>query len=360
MTHNTQGSASSPVEKQRLSPASTRYNLPNHEALKLAQQALTKIQALDLNANPIHFALFFEKLAKVDPSFAKEVEQALKFRAYNEESAFKLFTELWTRMVQTLIPTEALEAKLNTILQDVDTWLDQTHHYQKNIDSSLEQAFQIAEDEKLKQVLGALDHEVEALEADTQKLKKNIETSRSEIQVLKDELVKANTIANTDELTNIPNRRGYRSMLKNAIEHANQQGQSFAFLVLDIDHFKNVNDTYGHLVGDGVLRYVAKMLYRETKGRDYIARIGGEEFIILLPNTNYASALKVANTIRQKIENKPLKVKGHKKPLNLTVSIGIAMYQLGEEEDSLFERADKALYLAKEQGRNQVKGEADL
>lgn len=360
MTPNTEATASSPVEKQPISPASTRYNLPNHEALKLAQQALTEIQALDLNANPIHFTLFFEKLAKVDSAFAKEVEQALKFRAYNDEAAFKLFTELWARMVQTLIPTETIEDKINTILQDVDTWLDQTHQHQNNIDNSLEQAYQIAKNGQLKQVLSVLDHEVEALEADTQKLKKNIETSRGEIQALKDELIRANTIANTDELTNIPNRRGYRNMLKNAIENANQQGQSFAFLILDIDHFKKVNDTYGHLVGDGVLRYVAKMLYRETKGRDYIARIGGEEFVIILPNTSYTAALKVANTIRQKIEKKPLKVKGSSQPLNLTVSIGVSMYQLGEEDVSLFERADKALYLAKKQGRNLVKGEADL
>ena len=350
----------SPVEKSPISPSASRYDLPNHESLKHAKQALDEIQTLDLNANPINFALFFEKNSKVDPAFAKEVEQALKFKAYNDDAAFKLFTELWTRMVQILIPTEALEEKLNIILKDVDTWLIQTESHQKAIDDNLEQAIQITQDDTLKRILGTLDHEVCALETNTKKLKDNIEASRQEINSLKDELIRANTIATTDELTNIPNRRGYRNMLKNAIEHANQKSQTFAFLLLDIDHFKQVNDTYGHLVGDGVLRYIAKILYRETKGRDYIARIGGEEFVVLLPDTCYSDAIKIANNIRQKIENKPLKVKGHPAPLHLTISIGVAMYQLGEEEDTLFERADKALYLAKEQGRNRVKGEADL
>ncbi len=352
-------STSTAVQKQPL-PSHKRYPLPNHEALKIAQAALDEIQALDLNANPIHFALFFEKLSKVDPAFAKEVEQALKFKAYNDDAAFKLFSELWTRMVQSMLPTEALENQLNKILQDVDTWFKQASGHQEKINTSIQFAHQITDNEKMHQVLDTLDNEVCALESDTQHLKHNIETSREEIQILKKEIVKANTIASTDDLTNIPNRRGYRTMLKNAMEHANENGQTFAFLLLDIDYFKKVNDTYGHLVGDGVLRYVAKILYRETKGRDYIARIGGEEFVILLPSTTYSAAIQVANSIRKKIENKPLKVKGSDKPLLLTVSVGIAMYQLGETEESLFERADKALYLAKESGRNQVKGEADL
>ena len=355
--HEDRGAA---IEKPPITSPENRYHLANYETLKVAQQALAEIQELDLNANPIHYTLFFEKIAQIDPNFSKEIKDAIEQHLYNDEVAFKLFTELWLTLIKKILPTQTIEGQLNTILQDVDLWFGRVEQHQQKIDQSLEKTRQHPLDPHLAETLEEIEQGVSALEAETHQLKQNIENSRDEIQTLKSELIKANTLASTDELTNIPNRRGYRRMMENAIEYANQQGHTFALLLLDIDHFKQINDTYGHLVGDGVIRYLAKVLYRETKGRDYIARIGGEEFIVILPNTSYSAALKVANTIRQKIEQSALKVRNQNHRLRLTVSIGVAIYQLGEPEETLFERADKALYLAKKQGRNRVKGEADL
>lgn len=358
----------STVEKPAMSDTPNRYTLSNKEAIKVSQETLDKIQSLKLNANPIHFALIYEWLSQIDPPFAKEVEQAIKFGAYNDEAAFKLFTELWTRMVQTLLPTNEFENQLDHLLEKVSQWLTESAQHQSIIDQSIHNLDNLQKTDKdsltVDQVLDTLHKEIQpevhALQEETQVLHSEVKHSKERIETLKQELIHANTVANTDELTNIPNRRGYRTMLDKAIKEANDKGVSFAFLLIDIDFFKKVNDTYGHLVGDGVLRYIAKLLYRETKGRDYIARIGGEEFVVLLPSTPYSNAIQVANSLRQLVAQKPLKVKGYDSPLHLTISIGVAMYQLGETADEVFERTDKALYLAKQSGRNQVKGETDL
>ncbi|GAB6034960.1 GGDEF domain-containing protein [Galenea microaerophila] len=359
MSQNTEDRASA-IEKQPITSPVSRYHLANYETLKIAQQTLAEIQELDLNANPIHYTLFFEKIAQIDPNFSKEIENAIEQHLYNDEIAFKLFTELWLKLIKKLLPTQTIEGQLNTILQDIDLWFEHVEQHQQKIDRSLEKTRQHPLDPHLAKQLAIIEQGVSAIKAETRQLQQNIENSRDKIQSLKNELINANTLASTDELTNIPNLRGYRRMIENAIEYANQQGQTFALLLIDIDHFKQINDTYGHRVGDGVLRYLAKVLYRETKGRDYIARIGGEEFIVILPNTGYSAALKVANTIRKKIEQSALKVISQNQRLRLTVSIGIAIYRMGETEETLFERVDKALYLAKKDGRNRVKGETDL
>ncbi|MCF6253453.1 MAG: diguanylate cyclase, partial [Thiomicrorhabdus sp.] len=187
-----------------------------------------------------------------------------------------------------------------------------------------------------------------------------IEKQKDEIKRLKEELKKANFFAKTDELTNIPNRRGFNENIEEVIQLSLQSQQPFALVILDLDLFKKVNDTFGHIVGDSALRYVSKLLKEETKGRDCIARIGGEEFSIILPDISYENAIRVADNIRKKIASKTLSVKGQTKPLRLTLSSGVAIYRKGEEIETLFQRADEALYLAKNNGRNQVCGEQDL
>ncbi|AHF00859.1 deoxyguanosine kinase [Thiomicrospira aerophila AL3] len=176
---------------------------------------------------------------------------------------------------------------------------------------------------------------------------------------LREDLKNAHKLAKTDSLTGIPNRHSLDEMIAEHIELAKTKAETFCMLVIDLDHFKNVNDKYGHLVGDTTLRYIAKLLDAETKGHDRIARYGGEEFIILLNKITYDNALRFAENIRNSIARKSLHIRGHKDPLHMTVSIGVAMYQIGETQDQLFQRADKALYAAKAK-RNTVRGEHQL
>lgn len=122
--------------------------------------------------------------------------------------------------------------------------------------------------------------------------------------------------------------------------------------ILDLDHFKRINDSYGHLAGDKVLKIVADQLRKRLRGRDFIARFGGEEFVLLLPQTSPAAAAQMAETMRATVEACPFHFKGER--VVITTSIGLGAFRSGERGDQVLKRADAALYRAKEQGRNRV------
>jgi len=158
----------------------------------------------------------------------------------------------------------------------------------------------------------------------------------------------------TDHLTGVSNRRHFMPLLKQEIIRGNRYKHPVCLLMLDIDHFKNVNDTHGHLTGDLVIREVADICRQSARQMDVVARIGGEEFAILLIEAELAGALIVAERIRHAVEINLFKSLACV-DLSMTVSIGVAQQQLGNEsEEKLIELADKALYQAKEAGRNRV------
>jgi diguanylate cyclase len=159
----------------------------------------------------------------------------------------------------------------------------------------------------------------------------------------------------TDALTGISNRKAFDSALVQSIETAREETAPFSLLMLDIDHFKQFNDTYGHLIGDKVLRFIASILTRCIKGSDLAARYGGEEFAVILPNTPLQGAASVSEQIRKSISAGELKDKeSGKRYGRITASIGIAEFHPEEAVNGLIERADQALYSAKKKGRNRV------
>lgn len=155
-------------------------------------------------------------------------------------------------------------------------------------------------------------------------------------------------LASRDPLTNLLNRREIVRILDIEIERAQRQKTPLSVLMLDLDNFKRINDNFGHQLGDSVLRSSADSFVECSRKTDFVGRIGGEEFLILLPNTSYATALQLAERYRLGIENTTDKV-------HYTCSIGVAELQAGEYPDKLMQRADQALYTAKNSGRNKVK-----
>ena len=164
-----------------------------------------------------------------------------------------------------------------------------------------------------------------------------------------------------DPLTKIYNRKAFDEGLLRTITEADESGKPLALLLLDIDHFKNFNDTYGHQTGDQVLRLVAMTLKSNIKGRDIVARYGGEEFAAILPTTDLDGATILAENIRKAIQAKELLKRSTNEKLGrITASVGIAVYRPGETPSALIERADRCLYAAKHAGRNCVIGEDDV
>ncbi len=166
-------------------------------------------------------------------------------------------------------------------------------------------------------------------------------------------------MAITDALTGLHNRRYMESHLKTLVKEATQRGKMLSFLINDIDYFKSVNDTHGHDVGDTVLKEFALRIRRNVRGIDLACRMGGEEFVVVMPDTDLAKAYVVAERLRQHIADKPFNVGKSEVPLNMTASVGVAtLEQAGDKPETILKRADQALYYAKRDGRNRVLADA--
>lgn len=155
-----------------------------------------------------------------------------------------------------------------------------------------------------------------------------------------------------DPLTGLPNRAAWTERLEQEIAQWQQHGNTLSLAMLDLDHFKRINDNYGHLAGDKVLKIIATVLRKRMRGNDFIARFGGEEFVLLLPATSPAVGAKLLETLRAAIEACPFHFKGER--VTITVSMGLATFRAGEHSDLVLKRADQALYRAKNAGRNRV------
>jgi diguanylate cyclase len=155
-----------------------------------------------------------------------------------------------------------------------------------------------------------------------------------------------------DPLTGLPNRAAWSERLEQEIAQWQQHGNTLSLAMLDLDHFKRINDNYGHLAGDKVLKIIATVLRKRLRSHDFIARFGGEEFVLLLPATPPAVGAKLLETLRAAIEACPFHFKGER--VTITLSMGLASFRPGEHSDLVLKRADQALYRAKNAGRNRV------
>ncbi|MBV6449568.1 MAG: hypothetical protein MHPDNHAH_00279 [Anaerolineales bacterium] len=187
------------------------------------------------------------------------------------------------------------------------------------------------------------------LEAELSKSKRALEIKDIELKAV---LAQAHEIKNTDALTFLPNRRKIIVELQEEVIRASRYETPLSISIVDIDHFKKVNDTYGHVVGDDVLRTIAARLREQIRHPDTIGRYGGEEFLIVLPNSDLKAASEQAARLCQRI--RALQVTSNDHILSITISIGIAQYRNSRENwEQFLHRADKVLYQAKDNGRDQ-------
>ena len=163
------------------------------------------------------------------------------------------------------------------------------------------------------------------------------------------------TLAETDELTGLYNRRVFLQRAAEELTRGHRYGQPLHLALIDLDHFKQVNDQFGHPVGDALLKHVSRQLHMQLRDSDLLARIGGEEFAVLLPSTGAEQAVELMRRLQGQIRAEPLEL--HEKVLPITFSVGITGLQPGDQDPSdLLKRVDRMLYRAKSQGRNCICG----
>ena len=207
----------------------------------------------------------------------------------------------------------------------------------------------------LRGIVGALGAETHRMQQSNELLTEELAASQREFMDLKEQLETVQNEALLDPLTGLQNRRGFQRFVDQLVAGASGGLAGAWLLMADIDHFKKVNDTHGHIFGDKVLQAVAQVLREGVKGRHLPIRFGGEEFAIVMPNTSESSALALAEHIRQSIARCRILRAGRSEAVgSVTISLGVTAYRPGETLENWISRADQALYQSKGRGRNCV------
>ncbi|WP_457641855.1 diguanylate cyclase [Persephonella sp.] len=261
--------------------------------------------------------------------------------------------------------SEEISEKLKNIADKIDVTLKEfvqnIDNYQANIDNhanSLAKKGSEAQISDISTTVHLILDELKELKSQNEFLKNQIKKYHSEITQLRKELSHAKTEASIDFLTGLVNRRRFERAVEDAIRDYENRNYPFSLIYVDIDNFKDINDNYGHQVGDIVLKEVATIFKFYLRANTIIGRIGGEEFAILLPGVELEDAIKIAERLRNIIQNREIRIKLDKEQiLKVTASFGLTQVKKGDTVDSILHRADMAMYRAKKSGKNRVEVE---
>lgn len=252
------------------------------------------------------------------------------------------------------------QSLMTDMLELINAMTGETTNYNRRLDNYVERLSGKYQDPNLQIMVKELVERTTQMRDSGGELANKLTESKKEVEQLRRNLEKITDEANHDPLTGLANRKAFDVHFREYM-HAGQKGQKeFSLLMLDIDYFKRFNDKFGHLVGDEVLKIVARELMNTVKGSDIVARYGGEEFAVLLPGTPLSGALIVAENLRKSIASRDLTRRDTKESYGVvTISVGAAQFHKGKDTiESLIKRADMALYRSKKGGRNRVTQES--
>lgn len=324
------------------------------EFLRLVIALLAKHK---IPTDPHNYQMGYECVSGRNQTLMDDFNQLLEQSSFpSQEQLNSLYMR---HFVQDAAFFEVMRQEIGSIISNVLNEFGHSGNQLSNYSQTLNQFVNILDSQKspasMLEATEKVIEETHSMEKSQQHMEKQIVNVIAEIDSLRKELEQVKEESKTDALTGIANRRAFDASLEHSILISREKTKPFCLLLVDIDHFKAFNDNHGHLVGDKVLRYIATSLKRNIKGNDFVARFGGEEFVIILPGTSINGAMTVAEQVREAICSGELTDKGTDASYGkVTISIGATQFRISDLSTDLIERADKALYLAKERGRNRV------
>ncbi|UZE12082.1 diguanylate cyclase [Pseudomonas sp. B21-053] len=322
-------------ERHRPQAEAMRERLQNglnwYELLPILDDLATLMLAIT-DSGQHEFEAYLQQLNERLESFQSNLQAASAGHADNRSAAREMDTQI----------REQVDG-LQTSMQDAANLQDLKHVLENHLEGLLGtmDQHQKQRDEREQEVaarLQGLAERVAHMEQEALGYREHLEEQRQKALI--------------DPLTGLPNRAAWSERLEHEIAEWQQHGNTLMLAMLDLDHFKRINDNYGHLAGDKVLKIIASVLRKRLRGSDFIARFGGEEFVLLMPATVPAVGAKLLETLRASIEACPFHFKGER--VTVTISMGLAAFKPGEHSDMVLKRADQALYRAKNAGRNRI------
>ncbi len=337
------------------------YSHISEKTQVISIRTMERIEELDLSPTPENYELWFVYFSGTDPELIKAIDIVSKEHddKFVDDVCYELYQEFLNGQREEKRVMKAGDTIQKTI-KDMNSVVSSTkanvHEYNETLERANLGLQEGKDKDEISGILADMMDDTREMIKRNYELEETLEHSSRVMEDMRQDLEIARKEALTDPLTGLANRKAYDHEVSRLVALANEsEDYSFSFILMDIDYFKTFNDTFGHQVGDQVLKLVSRTLQQGVKGRDMTARYGGEEFAVLLPETNIAGGSKVAELLRQEVEKKEVVNRSTgKKIAKITLSAGVTEYQKGENISELIERVDKALYVAKNEGRNRI------
>jgi len=338
---------------------------PQRPITETAKKTFVAMRKYDVPLSPKNYHVWFRYVEGVDKKLNGAINSIMRsdkmFSSGVNEQLYEEFIGNGKHLSSLQQAQHHAQSLLKNVLNEILCSKDLASSYGSDLAKYSDRLANAEDLVEIQQLAEDMIRDTRMMAASSLSLQERLEEASRDAEKLREQLEKVGKDASTDPLTGLHNRRSVDEKASELLRRFEEEGSSFSAIMIDIDHFKKFNDTYGHHAGDDVLRILSATLRDFLKGMDLPARYGGEEFLVLLPATELDGACVVAEELRKLIARNELKVlKTQKNIGSVTVSVGTAEVRSGDTVDSLIDRADKALYLAKRSGRNNVKSEHDL
>ena len=329
------------------------------EAFQLARSALVEMESAGVWPTPLNFELWLHYVGDPEGPLGLEITRLLNAKdAFTEGTAEMLAAEYLPRGRLSEEIRDAgvvLNRELTSVSEAIAKARESQAAYGETLADASVHIDRAAAPSELKQVVSGLSDATTRVQIENATLERRLETSTKEVARLREHLEQVRRDSMTDALTNLANRKAFDENLEKACVQAGLRNEVVTLAVVDIDHFKMFNDTWGHQTGDQVLRYVASVIGRISKNPRVAARYGGEEFAIIFPGEGALQVEAALNAIREDIGSRALRRRSTNDELGaVTISGGLAQRRPGESGTLLLDRADEALYASKHGGRDRV------
>ena len=329
------------------------------QVFRNAQKAFDLIQKHRTPPEPKTYAVWYAYVAAKDKRIVERVDSAIAqngtLTPYDIGAIFReLLTEETGASARHTIGL-AIEKEIDDVMKIIAQGVQNSDDFGASLDKASE-ALPAVSGDHLATLVSTLMEDNRRMAETTRELNQGLMDSQKQIATLNKELEEVQTQSLRDPLTAIANRRAFDERLEREVRAAAETGEKLCLALADIDHFKGVNDTYGHQVGDAVLQQFASVVTQNIKGQDMVARYGGEEFAIILPETDLFSAYNLLVKIKYNFKSSETPIEGTLKTIkDVTASFGLVRFEPGMSPRDMIEQADHFLYEAKNAGRDRVK-----